>query len=82
MKKANILKELDRLIDILTEGKKVKGFNLSLFDIQELIRVRDDLKLKGISETISCKINEICLYCGIKTQIKGIGYQILKQASF
>lgn len=73
-----ILKELNRLINLLEDGKKVKGFNLSLFDIQELIRVRDDLKLQGRSETISSKVNEICLYCGIKTQNKGIGYQILK----
>jgi hypothetical protein len=78
----NILKELNRLIDILQEGKKIKGFKLSLYEIQELITVRNELVKYGKSETINDKVNKICLYCGIKTRTKGIGYQILKEASF
>ena len=83
MRKQNILKELNRLLDdYLLEGKSLKNFNASLYDIRELERVRTELKTKGYAETINANVNKICLYCGIKTQIKGIGYKIMKEPSF
>jgi hypothetical protein len=77
----NSLKELNRLLDdYLLQGKTIKTFNTPLETIRELEYIREGLKTRGTADTINQTAYEICLYCGLKTQIKGIGWTIFNKA--
>jgi hypothetical protein len=81
--KMDILKDIDKALDnYLLKGKKIKNFNFSLLSIKELEQVRKDLKITGKAETIDNIVYRFCMYCGLKTITKGIGWKIFKQSAY
>lgn len=82
MGKSKVLKDLNYLINKLLENPdQLKKFKLSLADFRELQTVQCELKTIGHSETINSNVNEICMYCGLKSQSHGIGWKIFSRPS-
>ena len=57
-------------------GEKVRGINVSLYDIQECVRIYNAMVRKEKPEFINGKVKEILDKCGIKTVVEGIGWRI------
>ena len=58
------------------DGQKVRGINVSLYDIQECVRIYNAMVRKEKPEFINGKVKEILDKCGIKTVVEGIGWRI------
>ena len=56
--------------------RKVRGINVSLYDIQECVRIYNAMVRKEKPEFINGKVKEILDKCGIKTVVEGIGWRI------
>lgn len=59
------------------DGEKVKGITVSLYDIQECVRVYNAIVQKEKPEFINGKVKEVLDKCNIKTIKKGIGWKIV-----
>ena len=70
------MKKLKSYLEKWTNGEKVRGINVSLYDIQECIRVYNAMVRKEKSEFINGKVKEILDKCKIKTVEKGIGWRV------
>lgn len=70
------MKKLRSYLEKWTEGQKVKGINVSLYDIQECIRIYNAMIQKEKPTFINGKVKEILDKCGIKTVIEGIGWRV------
>ena len=70
------MKKLREYIIKWTDGQKVRGINVSLYDIQECIRVYNAIVRKEKPSFISEKVKEILDKCNIKTATKGIGWRV------
>ena len=70
------MKKLRAYIIKWTDGQKVRGINVSLYDIQECIRVYNAIVRKEKPEFINGKVKEILDKCNIKTATKGIGWRV------
>lgn len=71
------MKKLREYIIKWVDGQKVRGINVSLYDIQECIRVYNAMVRKEKPEFINGKVKEILDKCGIKTVEKGIGWRVI-----
>ena len=58
------------------DGQKVRGINVSLYDIKECVRIYNAMVRKENPEFINGKVKEILDKCGIKTVVEGIGWRI------
>ena len=58
-------------------GQKVRGINVSLYDIEECIRVYNAIIRKEKPEFINGKVKEILDKCNIKTVTEGIGWRVI-----
>ena len=58
------------------DGQKVRGINVSLYDIQECVRIYNAMVRKEKPEFINGKVKEILDKCGIKTVTEGIGWRV------
>lgn len=70
------LKKLDEIIEKLKQYKSVNGIKPTMLLINELYGIRQQLKDKQISDTIQNDAYKLCVYCGLKTKQKGIGWFI------
>ena len=70
------MKKLRSYLEKWTEGQKVRGINVSLYDIQECVRIYNAMVRKEKPEFINGKVKEILDKCGIKTVVEGIGWRI------
>lgn len=70
------MKKLKSYLEKWIAGEKVRGINISLYDIQECVRIYNAMVRKEKPEFISGKVKEILDKCGIKTVVKGIGWRI------
>ena len=70
------MKKLRSYLEKWTEGQKVRGINVSLYDIQECVRIFNAMIRKEKPEFINGKIKEILDKCGIKTVVEGIGWRV------
>lgn len=70
------MKKLREYIIKWMDGQKVRGINVSLYDIQECIRVYNAMVRKEKPEFINEKVKEILDKCKIKTVTEGIGWRI------
>ena len=70
------MKKLKLYIEKWMDGQKVRGINVSLYDIQECIRVYNAMVRKEKPEFINEKVKEILDKCKIKTVEKGIGWRV------
>ena len=70
------MKKLRSYLEKWTEGQKVRGINVSLYDVQECVRIYNAMVRKEKPEFINGKVKEILDKCGIKTVVEGIGWRI------
>ena len=70
------MKKLRSYLEKWTEGQKVRGINVSLYDIQECVRIYNAMVMKEKPEFINGKVKEILDKCGIKTITNGIGWRV------
>ena len=59
-----------------TDGQKVRGINISLYDIQECVRIYNAMARNEKPEFINGKVKEILDKCKIETVEKGIGWRV------
>ena len=71
------MKKLRTYLEKWTQGQKVRGINLSLYDIQECVRIYNAMVRKENPEFINGKVKEILDKCGIKTVTEGIGWRVV-----
>ena len=57
-------------------GEKVRGINISLYDIQECVRIYNAITQNEKPEFINGKVKEILDKCKIKTVEYGIGWRV------
>ena len=70
------MKKLKSYLMKWMDGQKVRGINVSLYDIQERVRIYNAMVRKEKPEFINGKVKEILDKCGIKTVVEGIGWRI------
>ena len=70
------MKKLKSYLMKWMDGQKVRGINVSLYDIQECVRIYNAMVMKEKPEFINGKVKEILDKCGIKTVVEGIGWRI------
>ena len=70
------MKKLKSYLMKWMDGQKVRGINVSLYDIQECVRIYNAMVRKEKPEFINGKVKEILDKCNIKTVEEGIGWRI------
>ena len=70
------MKKLKSYLMKWMDGQNVRGINVSLYDIQECVRIYNAMVRKEKPEFINGKVKEILDKCGIKTVVEGIGWRI------
>ena len=71
------MKKLREYLIKWTDGQNVRGINVSVYDIEECIRVYNAIVRKEKPEFINGKVKEIMDKCNIKTVTKGIGWRVV-----
>ena len=71
------MKKLRTYLEKWTQGQKDRGINVSLYDIQECVRIYNAMVRKENPEFINGKVKEILDKCGIKTVVEGIGWKVV-----
>ena len=71
------MKKLREYLIKWTDGQKVRGINVTPYDVEECIRVYNTIVRKEKPEFINGKVKEILNKCKIKTVEKGIGWRIV-----
>ena len=71
------MKKLKSYLEKWIAGEKVRGINVSLYDIQECVRIYNAMVRKENPEFINGKVKEILDKCGIKTVVEGIGWKVV-----
>ena len=71
------MKKLKSYLEKWTDGQRVKGINVSLYDVEECIRIYNAIVRKEHPEFINGKVKEILDKCGIKTVVEGIGWRVI-----
>ena len=70
------MKKLREYLIKWTGGQKVRGINVSLYDIEECIRVYNAIIRKEKPEVINGKVKGILDKCNIKTVTEGSGWRV------
>ena len=70
------MKKFRTYLEKWTNGEKVRGINVSLYDIQECVRIYNAMVRKEKPEFINGKVKEILDKCKIETVEEGIGWRI------
>lgn len=71
------MKKLREYIIKWMDGQKVRGINVSVYDIEECIRIYNAMVRKENPEFINGKVKEILDKCNIKTVTEGIGWRVI-----
>lgn len=74
MTKKQYIQKLKQYIDILCDGKKIRGIDMSLSDIYTLIDIYNghaDCFIQG-------NVKKVLDKCGIKTTEQGVGWRVVK----
>ena len=70
------MKKFRTYLEKWTNGEKVRGINVSLYDVQECVRIYNAIVQKEKPSFINGKVKEILDKCGIKTKVEGIGWRV------
>ena len=70
------MKKLKSYLEKWMSGQKVRDINVSLYDIQECVRIYNAMVRKEKPEFINGKVKEILDKCNIKTVEEGIGWRV------
>ena len=71
------MKKLKSYLEKWIAGEKVRGINISLYDVQECVRIYNAMVRKEKPEFINGKVKEILDKCGIETVEKGVGWRVV-----
>ena len=71
------MKKLKSYLMKWMDGQKVRGINVSLYDVQECVRIYNAMVRKEKPEFINGKVKEILDKCNIKTVTEGIGWRVI-----
>ncbi len=71
------MKKLRTYIETWINGQKVRGINVSLYDIQECVRIYNNMMQNKKPSFINGKVKEILDKCGIQTKVKRIGWRVV-----
>lgn len=71
------MKKFRTYLEKWTNGEKVRGINVSLYDIQECVRIYNAIIQNENPEFINGKVKEILDKCNIKTATEGIGWRVI-----
>lgn len=71
------MKKLREYIIKWMDGQKVRGINVSVYDIEECIRIYNAMVRKENPEFINGKVKEILDKCNIKAVTEGIGWRVI-----
>ena len=71
------MKKLKSYLEKWMDGQKVRGINVSLYDIQECVRIYNAMVRNENPEFINGKVKEILDKCNIKTVTEGIGWRVV-----
>ena len=71
------MKKLKSYLMKWMDGQKVRGINVSLYDIQECVRIYNAMVRNEKPEFINGKVKEILDKCNIKTVEEGIGWRVI-----
>ena len=70
------MKKLKSYLEKWMDGQKVRGINISLYDIQECVRIYNAMVRNEKPEFINSKVKEILDKCNIKTVTEVIGWRV------
>ena len=70
------MKKFREYLEKWINGEKVRGINISLYDIQECVRIYNAITQNEKPEFINGKVKEILDKCKIKTVEYGIGWRV------
>ena len=70
------MKKLREYLIKWTNGQRVRGINITPYDVKECIRVYNAMVRNEKPEFINGKVKEILDKCKIKTVEKGIGWSV------
>ena len=70
------MKKLREYLIKWTDGQNVRGINVSVYDVEECIRVYNAMVRNEKPEFINGKVKEILDKCKIKTVTEGIGWRV------
>lgn len=70
------MKRFREYLEKWMNGGKVRGINISLYDIQECVRIYNAMIQNEKPEFINGKVKEILDKCKIKTVEYGIGWRV------
>lgn len=70
------MKKLISYLEKWMDGQKIRGINVSLYDVQECVRIYNAMVRNEKPEFINGKVKEILDKCGIKTVVEGIGWRV------
>lgn len=70
------MKKLREYLMKWMDGQKVRGINVSVYDIQECVRIYNAMVRKEKPEFINGKVKEILDKCKIETVEEGIGWRV------
>lgn len=70
------MKKFREYLEKWINGEKVIGINISLYDIQECVRIYNAMIQNEKPEFINGKVKEILDKCKIKTVEYGIGWRV------
>lgn len=70
------MKKFKEYLEKWINGEKVRGINISLYDIQECVRIYNAITQNEKPEFINGKVKEILDKCKIKTVEYGIGWRV------
>ena len=70
------MKNLKSYLEKWIAGENVRWINVSLYDIQECVRIYNAIVRKEKPEFINGKVKEILDKCNIKTVTEGIGWRV------
>lgn len=74
MAKKHCMQKLKEYIDILCDGKKIRGMNMSPSDVYTLI----DIYNGHVDCFIQDNVKKVLDKCNIKTMEQGIGWRVVK----
>lgn len=70
------MKKLREYLMKWMDGQKIRGINVSSYDIQECVRIYNAMVRKEKPEFINGKVKEILDKCKIETVEEGIGWRV------
>lgn len=71
------MKKFREYLEKWINGEKVRGINVTLYDIRECVDVYNAIVRKEKPSFINSKVKEILDRCKIKTVTEGIGWRVV-----